>query len=100
MNQVVNLESSGEINITASYRLIWYKRDVEVFQDNEKVKSYKIELYFENGKSMKDYIVLPKEIMNIDAYIKDNIKLLMILWMDRNKKMKHCINNMRVTNIL
>ena len=100
MNQVVNLESSGEIKITASYRLIWYKRDVEVFQDNEKVKSYKIELYFENGKSMKDYIVLPKEIMNIDAYIKDNIKLLMILWMDRNKKMKHCIHNIKVTNII
>ena len=43
MNQIVNLENSGEIKITASYRLIWYKRDVEVFQQNEKVKSYKIE---------------------------------------------------------
>ena len=100
MNQIVNLQNSGEIKITASYRLIWYKRDVEVFQENEKVKSYKIELYFENGKSMKDYIVLPQEIMNIDAYIKENIKLLMILWMDRNKKMKHCIHNIKVTNIL
>ena len=76
MNQIVNLKCSGEIKITASYRLIWYKRDVEVFQDNEKVKSYRIELYFENGKSMKDYIVLPKEIMNTDAYTKENIKLL------------------------
>ena len=100
MNQIVNLESSGEIIITASYRLIWYKRDVEVFQQNEKVKSYKIELFFENGKSMKDYIVLPKEILNIEAYIKENIKLLMKLWMDRNKKMKHCIHNIKVTNIL
>ena len=100
MNQIVNLESSGEIRITASYRLIWYKRDVEVFQENEKVKSYKIELYFENGKSMKDYIVIPKEILNIEAYIKENIKLLMKLWMDRNKKMKHCIHNIKVTNIL
>ena len=100
MNQIVNLESSGEIRITASYRLIWYKRDVEVFQQNEKVKSYKIELFFENGKSMKDYIVLPKEILNIEAYIKENIKLLMNLWMDRNKKMKHCIHNIKVTNIL
>ena len=54
MNQIVNLENSGEIKITASYRLVWYKRDVEVFHENEKVKSYKIELYFENGKSMKD----------------------------------------------
>ena len=54
MNQIVNFENSGEINFTASYRLIWYKRDVEVFHENEKVKSYKIELYFENGKSMKD----------------------------------------------
>ena len=100
MNQIVNLESSGEIRITASYRLIWYKRDIDVFQDNEKVKSYKIELYFENGKSMKDYIVLPKEILNIEAYIKENIKLLMKLWMDRNKKMKHCIHNIKVRNIL
>ena len=100
MNQIVNLENSGEIKITASYRLVWYKRDVEVFQQNEKVKSYKIELYFENGKSMKDYIVLPKEILNIEAYIKENIKLLMILWMDRNKKMKNCIHNIKVTNIL
>ena len=100
MNQIVNLENSGEIKITASYRLIWYKRDLQVFHENGNVKSYKIELFFENGKSMKDHIVLPKEIMNIDVYIKDNIKLLMILWMDRNKKMKHCINNMRVTNIL
>ena len=100
MNQIVNLESSGEIRFTASYRLIWYKRDVEVFQQNEKVKSYKIELYFENGKSMKDYIVLPKEILNIEAYIKENIKLLMKLWMDRNKKMKYCIHNIKVTNIL
>ena len=50
MNQVVNLENSGEIKITASYRLIWYKRDVEVFHENGIVKSYKIELFFENGK--------------------------------------------------
>ena len=100
MNQIVNLENSGEMKITASYRLIWYKRDLEVFQENEKVKSYKIELYFENGKSMKDYIVLPKEIINVDAYIKDNIKLLMILWMDRNKKMKHCVHIIKVTNII
>ena len=100
MNQIVNLESSGEIIITASYRLIWYKRDLQVFHENENVKSYKIELFFENGKYMKDHIVLPKEIMNIDAYIKDNIKLLMILWMDRNKKMKNCIHNIKVTNIL
>ena len=61
MNQIVNLENSGEIKITASYRLIWYKRDLQVFHENGNVKSYKIEFFFENGKSMKDYIVLPKK---------------------------------------
>ena len=62
MNQVVNLESTGEITFTAKYKSIWYKRDTEIFHENDLVKSYKIELYFGNGKSMKDYVALPKEI--------------------------------------
>ena len=58
MNQIVNLESNGEVTFTAKYKLIWYKRDVEIFHENDKFKSYKIELYFENGKSMKIYYLI------------------------------------------
>ena len=99
MNQIVNLESNGEVNFIAKYRLIWYKRDVEIHHENDKFKSYKIELYFENGKSMKDYIVLDKEIINVDVYIKENIKRLMVLWMDRCKKNKIVCSNMQLINI-
>ena len=95
MNQIVNLESSGEVTFIAKYKLIWYKRDVEIHHENDKFKSYKIELYFENGKSMKDYIVLDKEIINVDVYIKENIKL----WMDRCKKNKIVCSNMQLINI-
>ena len=42
MNQLVNLESNGEVFFTAKYKLIWYKRDVEIFHENDKFKSYKI----------------------------------------------------------
>ena len=100
MNQIVNLESSGEVTFIAKYKLIWYKRDVEIHHENDKFKSYKIELYFENGKSMKDYIVLDKGIINVDLYIKENIKPLMVLWMERCKKNKIVCSNMQVINII
>ena len=100
MNQIVNLQSDGEVTFTAKYKLIWYKRDVEIFHENDKFKSYKIELYFENGKSMKDYISLDKGIANVDLYIKENIKRLMVLWMDRCKKNRTVCSNMQVINII
>ena len=40
-------------------KLIWYKRDSEILNQNDRVKSYKIQLFFENGKSIKDRIILP-----------------------------------------
>ena len=86
MIQIVNLESSGDITFRSKYKLIWYKKKTEIFHENEKVNSYNIEQYFENGKSIEEYIVMPREIMNVDLYIKENIKLLMMLWMDRSKK--------------
>ena len=82
-NQIVTLENSGTITFTTQYKLIWYKRTSEIFNENDSVRSYKIELYFDNGKSIKDYVVLPREISNVDLYIKENIDLLMSFWLQR-----------------
>ena len=70
-HQIVTLEKSA----TAKYKLIWYKRDSEILNQTDRVKSYKIQLFFENGKSVKDYTVLPINISNVDLYIKENVDL-------------------------
>ena len=57
------------------------------------------EIFKEAEKSMKDYIVLDKGIINADLYIKENIKRLMVLWMERCKKNKIVCSNMQVINI-
>ena len=89
--QIVTLENTGTLQLIARYNLIWYKREAEIFNENDSVKSYKIQLFFENGKNIKDYVVLPKSISNVDLYIKENIDMLMSLWMERCKYMKNCV---------
>ena len=74
-HQIVTLEKSGSDNFIAKYKLIWYKRDSEILNQTDRVKSYKIQLFFENGKSVKDYTVLPINISNVDLYIKENVDL-------------------------
>ena len=95
-NQIVTLENTGTFHFTARYKLIWYKREAEIFNENDSVKSYKIQLFFENGKNIKDYVVLPKSILNVDLYIKENIDMFMGLWMERCKYMKNCVTNISV----
>ena len=95
-NQIVTLEKPGSVFFTAQYKLIWYKRDSAIFIENETSKSYKIQLFFDNGKSVRDYIVLPKNISNVDIYIKENIDFLMSLWIQRCKNIKSCFSNMSV----
>ena len=90
-NQIVTLENTRTLQLIAQYKLIWYKREAEIFNENDSSKSYRIQLYFENGKNIKDYIVLPKSISNVDLYIKENIDMLMGLWMERCKYMKNCV---------
>ena len=90
-NQIVTLENTRTLQLIAQYKLIWYKREAEIFNENDSSKSYRIQLYFENGKNMKDYIVLPKSISNVDLYIKENIDMLMGLWMERCKYKKNCV---------
>ena len=41
----------------------------------------KIQLFFENGKYIKDRIILPINISNVDLYIKENIDLLITTFM-------------------
>ena len=53
-HQIVTLEKSGSVSFTAKHKLIWYKRDSEILNKTDRVKSYKIQLFFENGKSIKD----------------------------------------------
>ena len=91
MNQIVTLENTGTLQLIARYKLIWYKREAEIFNENDSSKSYKIQLFFENGKNIKDYVVLPKSISNVDLYIKDNIDMFMGLWMERCKYMKNIV---------
>ena len=100
MNQIVTLENTGTLQLIAQYKLIWYKREAEIFNEKKilqksvgyiTVKSYKIQLFFENGKNIKDYVVLPKSISNVDLYIKENIDMFMVLWMERCKYMKNCV---------
>ena len=98
-NQIVTLESSGTITFTTQYKLIWYKRTSEIFNKNDSVKSYKIELYFDNGKSVKDYVVLHREISNVDLYIEKNIDLLMNFWLQRCTNIKNCMNKISVVKI-
>ena len=92
-NQIVTLEKSGTVTFSAKYKLIWYKRNSEIFDENDSIKSYKIQLFFENGKNVKDYVVMPKSILNVDLYIKDNIDMFMGLWLERCKNMKNCMTN-------
>ena len=73
--QIVTLENTGTLQLIAQYKLIWYKRESEIFNENDSSKSYKIKLFFENGKNIKDYVVLPKSISNVDLYIKENIDM-------------------------
>ena len=98
-NQIVTLESSGTITFTTQYKLIWYKRASEIFNENDSVKSYKIELYFDNGKCIKDYVVLPREISNVDLHIKENIDILMSLWLQRCNNVKNCMKKITVVKI-
>ena len=76
--------------------MIWYKRDSEILNQTDRVKSYKIQLFFENGKSVKDYTVLPINISNVDLYIKENIDLLVSIWMQRCKNVKICMSSINV----
>ena len=89
------LEKPGSVFFTAQYKLIWYKRDSAIFIENETSKSYKIQLFFENGKSIKDRIILPINISNVDLYIKENIDLLMSIWMQRCN-VKNCMSSINV----
>ena len=98
-NQIVTIENSGTINFNTQYKLIWYKRTSEIFNENDSVKSYKIELYFDNGKSIKDYVILPREISNVDLYIKENVDLLMTFWLQRCTNIKNCMNKISVVKI-
>ena len=94
-HQIVTLEKSGTVSFTAKYKLIWYKRDSEILNQTDRVKSYKIQLFFENGKSIKDRIILPINISNVDLYIKENIDLLMSSWMQRCN-VKNCMSSINV----
>ena len=37
-NQIVTLENSATITFTTQYKLIWYKRASEIFNENDSVK--------------------------------------------------------------
>ena len=95
-HQIVTLEKSGTVSFTAKYKLIWYKRNSEILNQNDRVKSYKIQLFFDNGKSIKDRIILPINILNVDLYIKENIDLLMSIWMQRCNNVKNCMSSINV----
>ena len=95
-NQIVTLEKSGTVTFKAQYKLIWYKRNSEIFDENDSIKSYKIQLFFENGKNVNDYVVMPKNISNVDLYINDNIEMFMRLWFERCKNMKNCMTNINM----
>ena len=99
MNQTVTLENIGIVHFRSSYKLIWYNRETEIFTENEFSKSYKIQLFFENGKSIKDYVVMSKSISNVDVYIKDKIDCLMISWLQRCNKVNNCMNKINVVKI-